>query len=306
MSTPFISTQYPVMPNLAQSTANFMHTIDSAVHVLDALGISESRLTIRMAGPGHRALKVVRQSPPSGTPLTPSVPITLWISGFGFFEALPMPMREAGGEAEIGTRELCQVFDDPLQKTAQWFRAGAPLFEIGPDKYAACRRWLALFGFDPSAVPEEMLYPLALLAPTLAKMAGREIGIRLAFLILLDLPVYRFHYSRSHRFLEPREHSRLGIRASRLGRDFLVGDRQIDTDALTIQIGPVSLETYSAFQSDSGRRLLRMAMDMCASAYQACSVAWIVEDARQAPRLGIASKNSRLGLNFHLGKGAQA
>jgi hypothetical protein len=248
----------------------------------------------------------VRQSPAPGTRLSSSVEITLWISGFGFFEALPLPMRESGGEAEIGTRELCRLFDDPVQKAAQWLRAGAPLFKIGPGKYAACRRWLALFGLESSEWPEEMFYPLALLAPTLARMAGREIGIQLAFLVLLDLPVYQFHYLSAHRSLASQEHSLLGFRSSRLGHDFIVGDRQIDTDSITIQLGPVSLDTYVRFQSDRGRRLIQMTMDLCMSAYQNHSIAWLLEDVNEAPNLGIASKNSRIGLNFHLGRGAAA
>ena len=306
MSLTTFSEQYPSMPNFAQATAGFAHTVDSAVHVLDALGISESRLTLRMAGPGRAGLEVVRQSPPAGTRLTPSVAITLWISGFGFFEALPLPMRESGGEAEIGTRELCQVFDDPVQKAAQWLRAGAPLFKIGPGKYAACRRWLAIFGLDSSGWPEEMLYPLALLAPPLARVAGREVGIRLAFLFLHGLPIHAIRYHNAYRQLDSQEYSLLGLRSSRLGHDLLMGDRQLDTDSITIQLGPVSLDTFTAFQSERGRRLIAMTQDICTSAYQNHSIAWLVEDPTAAPRLGIAAKNSRIGLNFHLGRGASA
>jgi hypothetical protein len=300
------SDRYPVMPSFAQAKAGFAHTVDSAVQVLDTLGISESRLMLRMAGPGRRGLEVVRQSPAPGTPLGPGSSITLWIAGFGFFDAMPLPMRESGGEAEMGTRELCQIFDDPIQKAAQWLRSGAPLFQIGAEKYAACRRWLALFGLESSTWPEEMLYPLALLAPTLARMAGREVGIQLAFLVLHGLPIYKFHYRASHRSVDPKERSLLGSKASRLGRDFLIGDRQIDTDSLTVQLGPVSLDTYERFQSESGRNLIRMTTELCMSAYQNCEIAWILDDLRQSPRLGMAAKNSRVGLNFHLGKGAAA
>jgi hypothetical protein len=304
--SPSAEQQQPRMPNFAHGTAGFAHTVGSAVHVLDALGIAESRLTLRLAGPGRPVLEIVRQLPPPGTPLTPSVTVTLWFAGFGFFDALPLPMRESGGEAEMGTRELSQLFDDPIQKAAQWLRAGAPLFNIGPDKFGACRRWLTLFGLESSAWPEELLYPLALLAPTLARMAAREIGIRLAFLALLGLPICKFHYRTAHRLIEPQQRSLLGSRASRLGRDFLMGDRQLDTDSITIQIGPVPLDTYANFQSERGRRLIQMTTDICASAYQNHSIAWVLEDARQAPRLGIAAKNSRIGINFHLGRGASA
>jgi Type VI secretion, TssG len=305
-TSPFPEQQYPTMPNFAQGTAGFAHTVGSAVHVLDGLGVAESRLTLRMAGLGRPSLEIVRQHPPPGTPLTPSLAVTLWFAGLGFFDALPLPMRESGGEAEVGTRELCQLFDDPLQKAAQWLRAGAPLFNIGPGKFGACRRWLALFGMESATWPEELLYPLALLAPTLARMAARQVGIELAFLALLGLPICKFQYRAAHRLIEPRERSLLGSHASRLGSDFLLGDRQLDTDSITIQLGPVSLDTYIRFQSELGRRLIQMTTDICTSAYQSHSIAWVVEDARQAPRLGIASKNSRIGINFHLGRGASA
>jgi hypothetical protein len=298
--------QYPLMPDFSQGTASFAHTVDSAVNVFDALGIAESRLTLRMAGPGRPFLEVVRQSPASGTLLTPSVEITLWISGLGFFDALPLPMHESGGEAEIGTRELSRLFDDPLQKTAQWVRAGAPLFDIGSAKFAACRRWLALFGLDPSDWPEELLYPLALLAPALARMAGREAGIKLAFLVLFGIPVQRIDSHPAHRRLDRNQISLFGLRSSRLGRDLIAGDRQIDTEAITIHLGPLALDAYADFQSVLRSRLLRQAADLCVSAYQSYSFHWLVGDAAKAPGLGTASRNGRIGLNFHLGRGVGA
>lgn len=297
--------RYPAMPDFAHGTASFTHTVDSAIQVLDALGIAESRLTLHIAGPGRNGLEIVRQSPAPGAPLTPSTPITLWISGFGFFDSLPMPMRESGGEAEFGTRELCRLFDDPLQKAGQWIRAGAPLFRIGPDKLAACRRWLSLFGIEPSEWPEDLLYPLSLLAPTLASNAGRKVGIRLAFLVLLGLPVHSFELQTQFRTLPLIQISRLGTQASRVGRDFVAGDRQLDTGSLIIQLGPVPLDVHTKFHSDSGRRLLALTASVSVSAWQSHRITWLVQDANATPRLGIAERNSRIGLNFHLGKGTR-
>lgn len=298
--------RHPVMPDFVRGTASFTHTVDSAMQVLDTLGIAESRLTLHMAGPGRRGLEIVRQSPAPGVLLIPSTTITLWISGFGFFDALPMPMRESGGEAEFGTREFCRLFDDPLQKAGQWTRAGAPLFRIGPDKLAACRHWLLLFGMESSAWPEELLYPLSLLAPTLAANAGRKIGIRLAFLVLLGLPVHSFESQTQYRALPSHQLSRLGTRFSRVGRDLVAGDRQLDTDSLIIQLGPVPLDVYTKFQSDSDRRLIALAANVSVPAWQSYRVTWLVQDANAAPLLGIAARNSRIGLNFHLGKGTRA
>jgi hypothetical protein len=292
-----------LMPNFAQSTSAFAHTVDSAMRVLEEFGISESRVTLRMAGPGRRNLEVVSQLPPPGSPLSSSTNIVLFIAGFGFFSSLPLPMRESGGEAEMGTREICQVFDDPLQKAAQWFRAGAPLFAIGSGKPAACRRWLSLFGIDPTSWPEELLYPLALLAPTLARFAGRQVGVRLALLMLFGLPVYEICNTSNYRLLPVTQRSLLGAQASRLGADLLIGDRQADADAIIVRLGPVSLATYESFQTPDGRRLLKLATDLCLSAYQPHRIGWFVENARESPRLGLAASNSRIGLNFHLGRG---
>jgi hypothetical protein len=301
-----MSQSHPAMPNFVQGTAAFTHTVDSAMQVLDTLGISESRLTLRMAGPGRRGLEIVRQLPAPGTLLTPSVTITLWISGFGLFESLPMPMRESGGDVEFGTRELCRILDDPLEKAGQWTRAGAPIFRIGPDKLTACRRWLSLFGIDSDAWPEELVYPLSQLAPTLAANAGRKVGIRLAFLVLLGLPVNDFDSQAEIRTLTAWQCSRLGTQSSRVGRDFIAGDRQLDTDSLIIRLGPVSLDVYMKFQSDDGRYLIDLAAGVSVSAWQRHRITWLVEDASAAPRLGIAARNSRVGLNFHMGKGTRA
>ncbi|HLJ88281.1 MAG TPA: type VI secretion system baseplate subunit TssG [Candidatus Angelobacter sp.] len=296
----------PVMPDLSGGAYGFWHTIDSALHVLDRLRISESRITIQMAGPGRRPLQIVRQEPKPQVPLTPSTAITLWVSGFGMFHALPLPMRESGGEAEIGTREIVQIFDDPIQKAAHWFRAGAPLFEIGPEKYAACRRWLAIFGIDHEEWPEALLYPLSLVAPVLARLGGREAGIRFAFSTVLRLPVHRIRLVPSHRLMERQDVSLLGREHSRVGRDFIMGDRQEDCDRMAIQFGPVSLETYRYFHTPDGTRLMHMMAAYCVGVHQTYSLEWQVGDIERPPRLGSPGENGILGVNFHLGRKAVA
>lgn len=215
-------------------------------------------------------------------------------------------MRESGGEAEFGTRELCRLFDDPLQKAMYATRTGAHQFRIGPDRLSACRRWLNLFGIDPSPWPEESLYPLSLLAPTLAAGAGRVVGIRLTFLILLGLSVHSFESHAEIRPLADRQLSRLGTQSSRLGRDLVAGDRKVDTDSLIIQLGPVSLDTWEKFQSAHGLNLLSLAASVSIPIWQSHRIAWLIHDRHAAPRLGIAQSNSRIGLNFHFGKGTSA
>src|ERR1041385_6423891 len=103
-----------VMPDFSEGTHGFWHTADSALHVLDRLGVHEANITLQMAGQGRLPLQIVRQDPRPGTLLSSSTAISLWMSGLGVFYALPFPMRESGGEAETGTREICQIFDDPL------------------------------------------------------------------------------------------------------------------------------------------------------------------------------------------------
>jgi hypothetical protein len=298
--------QYPVMPDLAAGTHGFTHTLDSAIQALDRLGISESRITLMMAGPGYPTLQIVRQTPQSGATLGPAVAITLWVSGFGFFNSLPMPMRESGGESEMGTFEICQVFDDHIQKAAHWFRAGAPLFEIGPGHEAACRRWLSLFGIAHEDWPADLLYPLSMLAPTLSRMAGRDIGIRFAFLAILGTAVSRIRQKISYRVLDKDQRSLLGVRCCRIGRDFVAGDRLQDWNSITLLLGPVTLEKYKRLTAPEGKRLTELIVALCMSAYQSYSIHWLVGDANRPPRLGKPAENDRLGLNFHLGNGKPA
>jgi len=295
--------RYPAMPDFATGTHGFTHTVDSALRVLEGMGISESRITLAMAGAGRPALQIVRQTPQPGSTLSPSVSITLWVSGFGFFNALPEPMRESGGEAEMGTREICHVLDDPIQKAAHWFRAGAPLFEIGPDRDAACRRWLSLFGIAHEDWPRDLLYPLSVLAPTLSRMAGREIGIRFAFLAIFEIAVSAIHQNKSYRFLDKDQQSSVGVRYCRLGRDFVTGDRLQDWNSITVRLGPVTLDRYEWFNALEGKRLTDLTAALCMGAYQSYSIEWLVGDTTRAPRLGQPVENSRLGLNFHLGHG---
>lgn len=290
-----------LMPDFASGTCGFWHTVDSALHVLDQLGLPASSITIRMAGASRPQLQIVRQDPRPGTLLTASTAVTLWVSGFGVFSSLPFPMRESGGEAEMGTREIAQIFDDPIQKAAHWFRAGARLFEIGPTKHAACRRWLSIFGIRHEEWPEELLYPLSLVAPTLARLAGQEDGIRFAFSTVLMLPVQQLRFVPSYRHLDRSDVSLLGHEYSRLGRDFILGDRQQDCDRLVIQFGPVCLETYQYFHTPDGTRLLQLMANLCTGIDQSYSLEWLVEDPKRCPRLGKATENSRLGVNFHLG-----
>ena len=113
-----------------------------------------------------------------------------------------------------------------------------------------------------------------------------------------------FFGQRSLAMLHADKTTLLGGRASRLGVDTVLGDAVEDLAHLRITLGPVSLDTYEAFaEGGTGTRgsLLRRALEYLMPAFMDYEIAWTVEDVRQGPRLGIAERNSRLGVNTHLG-----
>lgn len=291
----------PLMPDFCQGTHAFHHTIDSALDVLAAMGISSRRITISVAGAGAPAYWIVEQSPSAGDRLTADTEIALSIAGRGFFDALPSGMWESGGEAEPGTHEIVSVFDDPLQKAAHWMREGARFFDVRPDNPSACARWLSLFGIETSNWPEQDWYRLALVVPALHRLSGREEGIRFALRSLLELPLIGVRRRRSFTFLPIEQLSRLALRSSRLGRDFTLGNRLEDLESLRLVIGPVPLATYENFQTSPGAEKLNAVLGLCAPCYQTSRIDWLVDHLDRNPRLGIAEENACLGINSRIG-----
>lgn len=289
------------MPDLCQGTHGFHHTLDSALDVLARMGVSSSRITIRMAGPGWPSYWVVAQSPAPGSALAPDVMLSLSIAGPSFFRSLPAGMWDTGGELEPGTQEIVELFDDPLQKAAHWIRQGARLFDVSPDNLPACSRWLALFGITPEEWPSEKWFPLALLLPSLNRIAGKESGIRLALRALLDLPLLEVRRMPAFSYMREEDLSRLGAQATRLGRDYILGDRLEDLECLTLVIGPVSLKTYRVFQRERELRDIEAALALCAPCYQRYRISWLVNYPNKNPRLGMEEENARLGVNSHMG-----
>jgi hypothetical protein len=297
-----VQTGHPVMPDFAHSFYGFRHTVDSALEVLAALGVSASRVTVRMAGRGLPDYWVLQQSPPPGSELGPGVFVELTAAGLGFFHHLPVGMWDKGGEAEPGTQEIVEALDDPLQKAGHWIRQGARLFDIRPEDAAACSRWISLFGLNAEDWPVESWYNLALLLPSLHRLAGREEGIRLALDLLLGLPLFEIRKRPGWSYLDDGDLSLLGARASRLGVDLIAGDRMEDLARLTLVIGPVSLETYDEFREQENRQRLDAVLRLCAACHQNYRVSWLVLDPGRAPRLGVEKENARLGVNSHLGR----
>ena len=291
------------MPDFCDSSHGFHHTVDSALDVLSELGISPARITVRMAGRGWQPFWVVEQSPAAGELLGPDASIVLHIAGLGLFHSLPVGMWDRGGDAELGTKEILELFDDPLQKTARWIRAGERLLDLRPDLMDACSRWISLFGVNLEDWPPQSRYKLAALLPNLHRFAGKEEGIRLTLRLLVGLPLQEICRRRSYSCLEDDDLSLLGCEASRLGVDAVAGDRVEDLECLVVVIGPVPLQTYYEFQKEDHARLLAAALNLCLPCYQKNCVTWSVLDPTRAPRLGFEKENARLGINSHLGSG---
>jgi hypothetical protein len=289
------------MPDFCRGTHGFHHTLDSAMDVLACMGVSSSRITIRMAGPGWPAYWVVAQLPAPGSAITPDETVSLSIAGPSFFRALPAGMWDTGGEAEPGTQEIVELFDDPLQKAAHWIRQGARLFDVSRDNLPACGRWLALFGINPEEWPREKWYALALLLPNLHRIAGKESGIRLALQALLRLPLLEIRRTPAFSYMAEDDLSRLGAKASRLGRDYVLGDRVENLECLTMVIGPVPLDTYRAFHGERERREIEAVLALCAPCYQRYRISWVVNYPNRNPRLGMEEDNARLGVNSRMG-----
>jgi Type VI secretion, TssG len=294
--------QLPVMPDFAGPQRGFHHTADSALEVLWSLGVAASRITVRMVGAGWRTGWVVDQAPPPGVPLGSDVSVSLSVAGLGLFHLLPLGFWDEGGPAEPGTKEIVSLVDDPMQKLAHWIREGAQLFDIQRDNYAACARWIELFGLDPDRWPREHWYGLALVLPVLHRLAGQEDGIRFALRLVFDLPFEGIRPKPGFRFLLDKDLTMLGGRASRLGSDFVLGDRLEDEAHLILVIGPVPLGTYYRFQQDAEQRHLRDLLGLCVPLHQTYRVGWDVLDRRQPPRLGCGEQNARLGVNSYLGE----
>jgi Type VI secretion, TssG len=292
----------PKMPCFESGFFGFHHTVASALEVLAKMGISPSRISLRMAGRGYPSRWVVSQEPAPGADLTSGTLVRLVIAGLGYFHALPVGMWDKGGERNAGTQEILEVLDDPLQKAAHWVREGARLFDLQPGDPEACARWIALFGLNPHDWPPETLYNLALLLPSMQEIAATKRGIELVFQLLLQLRVKEVCYFPAFRLLPKDEYSLLGTRFGRLGVDLILGNHVEDLAGAWVVIGPISLEDYYRFQQTENKRLVTSLLDLCMSCQRKCWLSWSVEDEAKAPRLGFEVENARLGINSHLGR----
>jgi hypothetical protein len=290
-----------VMPEVVQPRHGFHHTIDTALLTLLRLGIGTDRITIRKAGRGWTRSRVIEQQPAAGKPLTQEMVVDLTVEGDSMFHHLPVGMREASREGEIGTRELVSIFDDAVEKAAVYMRLGGPFFNVRPENPGGCARWIRLFGIEPEDWPKERWYKLAILLPCLRYLTGRESGLRLAMRMLLDLEIASISWRPRRTLMDASDRSLLGSRDSRLGVDLIVGDGIDDEALMEITLRAETLEKFRRHQTDEGQKRINQVMRLVAPYHWVYRFKWLIGDVSRAPRLGIEIENAVLGVNSHLG-----
>lgn len=289
-----------VMPDFVSGTHAFRHHLHSAMACLDFLRVPPSRISIRAVGRcSFPDGAIVGQSPRPGAPLAGDV--RLDVAGASFHHYLPVALWDSGGDAEPGTRELLEVLDDPLKKLSHWMYEGASLLRLAQDNLAACARWISLFGFVPEEWPRTLWYRLALLLLDLPAVAGSENAARTALERVFDLPVRASCFRSSVTMLRLPATTRLGVQASRPGVDFILGDSFQDIARLRVEVGPVPLDVYEYYACGDGARLVNRLLALVLPLHQDYELGWLMPDPAQPPRLGIAERNCRLGLNSYLG-----
>jgi hypothetical protein len=297
----------PLLPMLDLSSPHrsFRHTVRSALESLAAIGIPDSRIILRNRGPVASDGLVVSQSPGPGEPLNQDVTIELHVTGAGMFYRMPAGMQEWDSLGRrIGTRQIVELFDDPIEKARYLISEGDRLFGISPGDPAACARWLRIFGQRPEDWPVRMWHDLALLLPSLQKVAGTANGIHLTLDLLLRLPVEDMVFEPA--FTAVPESARMVLSGTprQLGVDTVIGEQLEELASLKLIIGPVALPVYEQFRQEESERLLHQVLRLCMPFYQRYSIGWSVLDRSKPVQLGEPAGNSNLGVNSYLGQEA--
>jgi hypothetical protein len=290
-----------LMPDVIRPRHGFHHTVDSALLTLLRMGVGTDRITIRKAGRGWARSRVIEQQPAAGAPLTQDVMVELTVEGDGMFHHLPVGMREASRDGEIGTREMVSIFDDAVEKAAVYMRLGGPFFNVRPENPGGCARWVKLFGIEPEDWPKEKWYKLAILLPCLRYLTGRESGLRLAMRMLLDLEIASISWRPRRTMMDASDRSLLGWRSSRLGVDMIVGDGIDDEALMEITLRAETLEEFRRRQTDESQKRINQVMRLVAPYHWVYRFKWLRGDVSRAPRLGVEIENAVLGVNSHLG-----
>jgi hypothetical protein len=290
-----------LMPDVIRSRHGFHHTIDSALLALLRLGIGTDRITIRKAGRGWGRSRVIEQQPAAGKPLTQEMVVELTVEGDGMFHHLPVGMREASRDGEIGTSELVSIFDDAVEKAAVHMRLGGLFFDVRPENPGGCARWIRLFGIEPEDWPKEKWYKLAILLPRLRYLTGRESGLRLSMRLLLDLEIASISWRPRRTLMDASDRSLLGAAMSRLEVDLIVGDGIDDEALMEITLRAETLEKFRSHHTDEGQKRINQVMRLVAPYHWVYRFKWLIGDIDRAPRLGEEIENAVLGVNSHLG-----
>jgi hypothetical protein len=290
-----------LMPDVVRPRHGFHHTVDSALLALLRMGVGTDRITIRKAGRGWRRSRVIEQMPAAGAPLGRDAVVELTVEGDGMFLHLPVGMREASRDDEIGTSELVSIFDDAVEKAAVHMRLGGLFFDVRPENPGGCARWIRLFGIEPEDWPKEKWYKLAILLPRLRYLTGRESGLRLSMRLLLDLEIASISWRPRRTLMDASDRSLLGSRDSRLGVDLIVGDGIEDEALMEITLRAETLEKFRRHQTNEGQKRINQVMRLVAPYHWIYRFKWLIGDIDRAPRLGTEIENAVLGVNSHLG-----
>ena len=290
-----------LMPDVVRPRHGFHHTVDSALLALLRMGVGADRITIRKAGRGWRRSRVIEQMPAAGAPLGRDAVVELTVEGDGMFLHLPVGMREASRDDEIGTSELVSIFDDAVEKAAVHMRLGGLFFDVRPENPGGCARWIRLFGIEPEDWPKEKWYKLAILLPRLRYLTGRESGLRLSMRLLLDLEIASISWRPRRTLMDASDRSLLGSRDSRLGVDLIVGDGIEDEALMEITLRAETLEKFRRHQTNEGQKRINQVMRLVAPYHWIYRFKWLIGDIDRAPRLGTEIENAVLGVNSHLG-----
>jgi len=290
-----------LMPDVIQPRHGFHHTIDSSLLTLLRMGVGTDRVTIRKAGRGWARSRVTEQRPAAGAPLGREAVVELTVEGDGMFLHLPVGMREASREGEVGTQELVSIFDDAIEKASVHMRLGGLFFDVRPENPGGCARWIKLFGIEPEDWPKEKWYKLAILLPCLRYLTGRESGLRLAMRMLLDLEIASISWRPRRTLMDASDRSLLGSSMSRLGVDMIIGDGIDDEALMEITLRAETLEEFRRRNTDEGQKRINQVMRLVAPYHWVYRFKWLIGDVSLAPRLGIEFQNAVLGVNSHLG-----
>ncbi|HEX2202302.1 MAG TPA: type VI secretion system baseplate subunit TssG [Longimicrobium sp.] len=291
------------MPDFCAPRRTFRHDVDAAVAALRRLGVDPERIVLESAGPGWVAGTVLRQSPAPGTPLTPRTRVVLSVSGAGGLDLLPYPLRDED-DRELRVDRLMALFDNPLQKLALHLRQAGGFLALHPDEPAAALRWIEeIFGLSPEPFAPEAWYALARLLPELHRAAGTEGALRLAFPLVLGLPVAEVRVVHDVVELPEGARSRLGEAGARLGVDTVAGAGVVERSVVEVTFGPLDLPAWRRHHAPEPtperRALYRLLLP--ALLHGRVRERWAVGDPSVPARLGDPEAEPLLGVNARLG-----